>query len=174
MTNQVNDAQFPIGKWTRPTVMDRAAWLESMRTMPARLTALVETMTASQIETPYRKESWTARQVIHHIADSHMQAYGRTKMALTEDTPKIKPYDEAEWAKLADNAIPVGTSLALIEGLHLRWLALLDSLTEAQWQRAFRHPATGDMTIELQVSLYAWHSEHHFAHVRSVAESVAV
>jgi len=123
-------------------------------------------LTASQLDTPYRPGGWTVRQVVHHVPDSHLNAYVRFKLALTEDSPTIKPYDEAAWAKLADTAeTPVEVSLQLLESLHARWVRLLESMTEADFARQFHHPESGTMSLDTYLSGYAWHCRHHVAHI---------
>lgn len=120
---------------------------------------------SAQLSTPYREGGWTLRQVVHHVADSHMNAFIRVRFALTEDWPAIKSYDEAAWAKLHDMGAPVEWSLELVESLHARWVMLLQSLDEQQWKRGFQHPENGPMTVELTALTYAWHSRHHVAHI---------
>jgi hypothetical protein len=119
-----------------------------------------------QLDTPYREGGWTVRQLVHHVADSHINAYVRMRLALTEDWPTIKPYEEAEWAKLEDaRTLPVEVSLALLKSLHLRWVALLKSLSEADWARGYVHPESGRERLETVAGIYGWHSQHHVAHV---------
>jgi len=166
------DPRYPIGKFTRPegvTLEDRKQWVERIKTTPARMAALVRGMSEQQLDTPYREGGWTVRQVVHHVPDSHMQAYTRLKLALTEDSPIIKPYREDAWAELPDTfAIPVETSLCLLDCLHQRWIALFETLTEEQWKRTFRHPEIGPLNLEVLAALYAWHGEHHIGHITSV------
>jgi hypothetical protein len=128
-------------------------------------------MSASQLDTPYREGGWTARQVIHHVPESHMNAYIRFKLALTETDPVIKPYDEAAWARLGDIALtPVETSLALLESLHQRWVILMRAMSDEGWRKRYIHPEYGrTQTLEYTLALYAWHCDHHIAHVKSVA-----
>jgi len=166
--------RFPVGRFMPPdavTPAERERWIGEIAALPAQLRALVEGMGEQELDTPYRPQGWTVRQVVHHLPDSHMNAYVRVKLALTEDRPTIKPYDEARWAELADTrATPVSVSLTLVEALHARWVALLRALTPDQWKRAFVHPEHGrPMTIETATALYAWHSRHHLGHVQSVA-----
>jgi uncharacterized damage-inducible protein DinB len=151
---------------------DRIAAIAALAAMPARLQQAVEKLDREQLETPYREGGWTVRQLVHHIADSHMNAFVRVRLALTEDWPTIKPYDEKAWALLADSTrAPVGWSLTLIEDLHARWVLLLDSLTEEQWQRGYRHPEMGASTVEMTTLLYAWHARHHVAHITRLNEN---
>ena len=168
------DLRYPIGKFERPeTVTDsqRRAFIDAIAEAPARLAAAVAGLTPAQLDTPYRPGGWTVRQVVHHVPDSHMNAYVRWKLALTEDEPTIKPYDEARWAELGDvSATPIETSLALLENLHKRWVLLLRSLTPAGWARKFRHPELGAMSLNQNLALYAWHGRHHVAHITSLRE----
>ncbi len=125
----------------------------------------------AQIDTPYRDGGWTVRQVIHHLADSHMNSFVRFKLALTEDSPTIKPYNEAAWAETADaRALPLAPSLDLIDGLHQRWVVLLESLNDADFGRTFTHPERGQMRLDVNLALYAWHCRHHTAHIVSLRE----
>jgi uncharacterized damage-inducible protein DinB len=123
-----------------------------------------------QLDTPYRPGGWTVRQVVHHVPDSHMNAYVRFKLALTEDAPTIKPYAEDRWAKLSDSSAPLETSLTLLENLHSRWVLLLRSLSEEDWGRTFRHPELGVRRLDQTLGLYAWHGLHHTAHVTSLRQ----
>jgi hypothetical protein len=170
----VSDLAYPIGKfaWSGPgSAVDRARRIEEIAAAPAALRKAVEGLADAQLDTPYRPGGWTVRQVAHHVPDSHVNAYVRFKLAVTEDTPTIKPYDEAAWATLADvRAVPVATSLALLEALHARWVALLKSLGEADWARTFRHPELGVVPLEKNLALYAWHGRHHVAHVTALRE----
>lgn len=134
--------------------------------MPENLRAAVEGLSAAQLDTPYRDGGWTVRQLVHHLADSHMNSYVRFRLALTEDWPTIKPYDEKLWAQLSDaSTAPVETSLELLTALHERWVLLLRSLTAEQWQRGYVHPDNSRQTLAEAAALYAWHSRHHVAHI---------
>lgn len=162
------DPRYPIGRFTKPTAItldDRTGAIAALAELPQQLRNAVDGLDAPKMNTPYRDGGWTSRQVVHHIADSHMNAVVRVKLALTEDWPTVKPYDEAAWATLHDAAAPVEWSLELIESLHARWVLLLQSLDEQQWQRGFIHPQMGSQTVELSTLLYAWHSRHHAAHI---------
>jgi DinB superfamily len=162
---------YPIGQFdlTRPfTEADRAAAVSDIAALPARFRAAVAGLTEAQLDTPYRPGGWTVRQVAHHVPDSHLNAYTRFKLALTENEPLIKTYEEAQWAELPDSTLPVEPSLALLENLHLRWTYLLEHLTDAQWQRTLRHPALGLVKLHPYVGLYAWHGRHHLAHVEQL------
>jgi len=166
--------KYPVGKFSFPSSVSpeqRLQWIEEIAATPARLRAAVEGLTAEQLETPYRPSGWTVRQVIHHVPESHMNAYIRFKLALTEDEPTIKPYDEAAWANLPDVAVtPIETSLALLDALHNRWVRLLRRLSEADFARTFRHPALGVIRLDGNLALYAWHGKHHIAHITSLRE----
>ena len=168
----MSDARYPIGrfKWpTRVPAEERAVLLARVAAAPGHLRALVSGLTEQQLDTPYREGGWTVRQVVHHLPDSHMNSYVRFKLALTEEEPVIKPYDEAAWALLGDTAeTPVSTSLALLEALHARWVVLMRGLTEQQWARAMRHPEHGLLRLDQVMALYAWHGDHHIGHIRNV------
>ncbi|HLI30711.1 MAG TPA: putative metal-dependent hydrolase, partial [Terriglobia bacterium] len=139
--------------------------------VPARLRAAVKGLSDAQLDTPYREGGWTVRQVVHHLADSHMNSYVRFRLALTESEPTIKTYDQTRWAELRDaRTAPVEPSLALLESLHKRWVLLLKSLEAADFSRTFRHPDRGTMTLDQNLALYAWHGRHHVAHITSLRE----
>lgn len=138
---------------------------------PAHLRASISGLSDVQLDTPYRPEGWTVRQVIHHVPDSHLNSYTRFKLALTEDEPTIKPYAEDRWAELTDGKSgPVEVSLRLLECLHSRWVTLLQSMTESDWKRSFRHPDLGLRRLDQNVALYAWHGRHHVAHITSLRD----
>lgn len=170
----MSDLRYPIGKFTykdSPTPEERVQLIQQIEQAPAKLRAAVSGLSQQQLDTPYRPEGWTVRQVAHHVPDSHLNAYVRFKLALTEDEPTIKPYAEDRWAKLADTqATPVEVSLALLESLHDRWVRLLRSLQPDDWKRTFRHPELGVLSLEKTLSLYAWHGRHHVAHITSLRE----
>lgn len=165
----MSDPRFPIGKFSFPgsvTDADRASFIADIETTPAKLRAAVAGLSTQQLDTPYRDGGWTVRQVTHHVPDSHMNAYVRYKLALTEDVPTIKPYEEDRWALLGDtNATPIEVSLLLLDSLHDRWVRLLRSLGPEDWKREFRHPEMGVVSLERNLALYAWHGKHHVAHV---------
>jgi len=167
------DPRYPIGEFRAPESIspeDRARYIETIASAPARMRQAVSGISAAQLDTPYRAGGWTARQVIHHVPDSHMNAYIRFKMALTETDPVIKPYDETAWAQLSDTAgTPVETSLSLLESLHQRWVVLMRALAAEDWRKKFIHPEHGQsFTLEHALASYAWHCDHHIAHVKSV------
>jgi len=163
------DARYPIGKFHfegPPPEAQRASLINDIQQAPAALRAAVKGLTPDQLETPYREGGWTVRQVAHHVPDSHMNAYVRFKLALTEDEPTIKPYAEDRWAQLTDTqSTPVDVSLVLLESLHSRWVNLLRSLGPEDWKRTFRQPELGLVSLEKNLALYSWHGRHHVAHV---------
>jgi len=167
------DSRYPVGKFKLPEVIGndlRASSCAEIGDFPRKLRLAASALTEKQLETAYREGGWTARQVIHHLADSHMNSYVRFRLALTEDSPTIKPYDEARWAELNDaRTAPVETSLVLIDALHDRWSRLLQSMTPADFARTFRHPELGERTLDATVQLYAWHGRHHLGHLAIVA-----
>ncbi len=167
------DLRYPIGKLERKSQLtpdERRAAIDALAATPAQLRAAVRGLSDAQLDTPYRPEGWTVRQVVHHVADSHMNAYTRFRLALTEDSPTIKPYDERAWANLADSALPVDVSLDLLERLHARLVHLLRTLKDADFRRTLNHPENGPMTLDAVLATYAWHGRHHTAHVTSLRE----
>jgi hypothetical protein len=172
--DQMSDLRYPIGKFSfsEPlTEEQKEKFLGDISHTPANLRAAVSGLSEPQLDTPYRPEGWTVRQVVHHVPDSHLNAYVRFKLALTEDEPTIKPYAEDRWAVLADSqTTPIEVSLMLLESLHTRWMRLLGSLAAADWKRTFRHPEMGVMNLEKTLALYAWHGRHHVAHITSLRE----
>jgi hypothetical protein len=164
-----DDLRYPIGPEPAAAPLTAAARheaIDAIVALPRNLRAAVANLTTSQIDTPYRPGGWTVRQVVHHVADSHMQAVARLKMALTEDTPTITPYDEQRWATLADTLLPIEVSLTLTDALHTRWAALYGPLDEAGFRRAFFHPERDErLTVDRHLQIYAWHSRHHVAHI---------
>jgi len=167
------DLRYPIGKFQpaeNVTDIQRGALIAAIAETPERLKAAIARLNEAQLDTPYRPGGWAVRQVVHHLPDSHMNAFVRFKLALTEDSPTIKVYDEARWAELADAKAPVEPSLLLLENLHKRWISLLNSLTVTDWQRKFHHPERGTVTLENNLQLYAWHGRHHIAHITALRE----
>jgi len=157
--------RYPIGKFSAASA-DRERDIAVIAELPSSLRSAVAGLDDSQLDTPYRDGGWTVRQLVHHVADSHMNAYVRMRLALTEDWPNIKPYEEARWAELADaRNLPVEASLSLLDALHRRWVVLLKSLSEADWQRGYVHPENGRQALGTVIALYSWHSRHHTAHV---------
>jgi hypothetical protein len=165
----MSDPRYPIGKFTyngSPSEDQRGQFINDIERTPAALRAAVKGLSPQQIETPYRDGGWTVRQVVHHVPESHMNAYIRFKLALTEEEPTIKPYMEDRWAKLADvNSTPLEISLALLDSLHDRWVRVLRSLKAEDWKRTFRHPELGIVSLEKNLALYSWHGQHHVAHI---------
>jgi uncharacterized damage-inducible protein DinB len=172
--SDLDDLRYPIGRFNPPGSSlpgVRAAHIHTLKMLPGRLRTAVAGLSDAQLDTPYREGGWTVRQVVHHVADSHTNSYVRFKLALTEDWPTIKPYDEAAWANLADSRwLPVEVSLAMIEGLHTRWVGLLDSLSDADFQKGFEHPEMGRQNLAKVLALYDWHSRHHTAHITGLRE----
>jgi uncharacterized damage-inducible protein DinB len=167
------DLRYPIGKFERPgpaTPAERQARIETIAAAPARYREAVKGLSEEQFDTQYRPEGWTVRQVIHHVADSHMNSFIRFRLALTEDDPPVKPYDEAKWALLADAKEPVEVSLQLIDALHHRWVVMLRSLADADFSRTLRHPEIGAIDLDFLLALYAWHSRHHEAHITGLRD----
>jgi len=170
----MTDPRYPIGKFEpKPSIgePERALAIEAIAATPANLRKAVHGLTEAQFDTPYREEGWTVRQVVHHLPDSHMNSYVRLRLALTENEPTIKPYEEGLWARLYDaQHAPVETSVVLLEQLHLRWVMLLRSLAPADFDRTFRHPERGVQNIDWLLQLYAWHGRHHVAHITTLRE----
>jgi uncharacterized damage-inducible protein DinB len=166
------DPRFPIGPFTFDpdiTHEKRQHAIAAIRVTPSGLRGAVKGLTPEQIETPYRDGGWTVRQVVHHVPESHMNAFVRFKLALTEDKPTIKPYEEDLWVKLPDiPRVPIETSLTLLDALHQRWIAVLESMAAAQFARPLIHPQHGEVTLDWMLQLYAWHGRHHTAHVSSL------
>lgn len=169
----VTDLAYPIGRFEAPAAIDNAArdaFVAQIAAAPAALRKAVAGLDDRQLDTPYRPGGWTVRQVVHHLPDSHLNAYVRFKLALTEEEPTIRPYDEAEWARLPEaSSGPVSISLDLLESLHRRWLACIRALPAASFERAFRHPELGVVSLNRQLALYAWHGRHHVAHLTALA-----
>ena len=162
------DLRFPVGRFAFTSADDRsrAESISIIAELPAKMRAAVNGLSDAQLDTPYRPEGWTVRQVVHHVPDSHMNAFTRFKLALTEDTPRIKPYDEAKWAELPDGRTgPVGPSLAILDGLHARWTALLRAMRPDDFDRQLEHPESGVQPLNRMLALYAWHCRHHLAHI---------
>jgi len=163
------DPRYPIGpfKAVLPVTSElRAAAIDAIAGLPDRMRRAVDALGPAQLDTPYRAGGWTVRQLVHHVADSHLNAYVRLKLALTEETPTILPYDQDRWAVLPDSTLPLEPSLVLLDGLHARWAAVLRALAPDRFARSFVHPELGgEVNIDLQVQQYAWHSHHHLAHV---------
>ena len=164
----VDILRYPIGRFAPPPTFTpelRAAHIQTLRELPERLQAAVAGLNDAQLDTPYREDGWTLRQVVHHVADSHINAYVRFKLALTEEWPTVKTYDEAAWAGLSDSKLPIADSLALIGALHARWATLLESLSAGDFERGYNHPQMGRQDLAAVLAIYEWHSRHHTAHI---------
>lgn len=174
--SEPDDLRFPIGRMpiSEPKLSpeEREGHISSVENLPRRLRAAVAAFTPARWQTPYRPGGWTVQQLVHHIPDSHLNAYARFKLALTEDEPTIKPYEQAAWANLADSATTdPAVSLDLLESLHKRWVALLRSLSDDDFARTLRHPEQGRIfTLDQMLTMYGWHSEHHLAHITRLVE----
>lgn len=164
--------QYPIGRFLEPTnvtASQRLTWIEKIENLPMHLEKALEQITEDELATPYRPGGWTVRQVVHHLADSHVNGFCRLHLALTEEQPTIKPYMEDRWAKLPDANLPIDCSLEILRGIHKRWAFLLKSMDEADFQRSYIHPEYGKhYSLDTMTALYAWHGEHHVGHVRLV------
>lgn len=168
--------KFPIGQFKKPDAFTQAifdAYISDIELFPARLKAEVEHLNDEQLDTVYRPDGWTIRQVINHCADSHMNSLVRFKLALTEDKPVIKPYEEQLWAELADSKfMPIAPALQMLEGIHARWTTLLKSLSAEDLKRSFIHPQHGkEFRLEVNMGIYAWHCNHHLAHITTLKKS---
>ena len=167
------DLRYPIGRFETvtpgsSTITDRAAHIANIAALPANLRAAVHGLSDAQLDTPYRPGGWTVRQLVHHVADSHANAYCRIKLALTEENPTIKPYDEERWAMLPDATLPIEVSLVMLEAIHERWVTLLEALEPAQYHRLFTHPEAGGHDVDWLLALYDWHGRHHTAHLTAL------
>ncbi len=170
----MGDLRYPIGPFRRPEAVsesERALYIQQIAETPERLREAVKGLGRDQLETPYRPGGWTVRQVVHHLPDSHLNSYVRFKLAVTEDEPTIKSYDEAAWAELSDGkTASVETSLALLSALHERWVQFLRSLGPGECARGFHHSELGRMRVDQNMALYAWHGRHHVAHIEALRE----
>jgi hypothetical protein len=170
----MSDLRYPIGKCQRPQSLspsERSAAIAAIAATPSNLRGAVRGLTDAQLDTPYRPDGWTVRQVVHHVPDSHANAYTRFKLTLTEDVPTIKPYDEVAWAKLDDSrTTPIETSLLMTDALHDRWVRLLESIAPNEFARTLNHPENGIMNLDQLLALYAWHGDHHVAHITGLRE----
>ena len=173
---RMESLRFPIGRFEedpQPTRAKHKGWVDQIGRVPGELRALVQDLSERQLDTPYRPDGWTVRQVVHHLADSHLNAYVRTKLALTEEEPTIKPYDQAAWAELPDGSTaPIESSMSLLEALHARWVATLRAIDEEAFKRTLNHPEQGLITISRIVQSYAWHGQHHIAHVNTLRDKM--
>ena len=166
------DLRYPVGKWEKKSSLDEATrgrFIDEIAVMPGNMRKAVAGLNEKQLDTPYRDGGWTVRQVVHHVPDSHLNSYVRFKLALTEDVPQIKTYDEQKWAETEEvKKTPIEVSLTLLESLHMRWVTLLRSMTAADFARRFKHPELGEMNLDTLLSLYEWHGRHHVAHITSL------
>jgi hypothetical protein len=174
MNTTSTDLSYPIGRYeTRPfSTPQKEEWLNDIKFLPQLLENAIVNLDEAQLLTPYREGGWTVQQTVHHVADSHMNAYCRFKLGLTEDRPAIRPYDQAAWAKLSDSAkIPINISLTLLYALHTRWYSLLSDIGPGEWERTVYHPEhQKEMTLWYLLGMYAWHGKHHVAHITSLRE----
>ncbi|MFJ8263588.1 YfiT family bacillithiol transferase [Rummeliibacillus sp. NPDC094406] len=162
--------RYPIGQFEYDDIISKeqvAQWIEEIHSLPQQLKEVVKDLREEDLNRTYCPNSWTVSQLVHHLADSHMNGYIRMKLAITEEMPTIKPYEEAEWAELPDYSLPMTVSLHLIESLHERWAYLLQKLTEEQLKRTFLHPVSSITTVEKSIGIYAWHGKHHLAHIQN-------
>jgi hypothetical protein len=173
----MEDLRYPVGEFHFPesvSARELATFIVQIAETPVHMRNSVAGLSDSQLDTPYRPGGWTVRQLAHHVPDSHINSYTRFRLALTEDEPVIKPYEEALWAELADaRTLPIEPSLVLLESLHARWVPLLRSLSDAEWKRTFRHPALGLVRLEQNAALYAWHGRHHVAHITALRKRIS-
>jgi uncharacterized damage-inducible protein DinB len=172
-TASEQDLRYPIGPSDVKTPLaagERAQRIDAIAATPAQLRQAVSHLSEEQLDTPYRPGGWTVRQTVHHVADSHMNAFVRLRLGLTEDNPTIKPYDERAWSELPDMRLPIDVSLRLLDALHERWVHLLRSMPESSFQRTILHPENGPMTLDALLSMYAWHGRHHTAHITGLRQ----
>jgi hypothetical protein len=168
-----NDLRYPIGEFTEVPASDdvRAAAIRDLEELPAKMRAAVAGLSDAQIDTPYRPDGWTVRQLVHHVPDSHVNGYTRVKLALTEDAPVIKPYDEHAWAALPDSQLPLDIALSLLDAIQARWVAVYRALSPIQFARGYVHPEHGrSVSLDRHLQHYAWHSRHHVAHITSLRQ----
>ena len=170
----MTDLRYPIGKMKKPdevSVAQRNAYIDEIAAAPTQLRAAVQGLTDDQLDTPYRPDGWTVRQVVHHVPDSHLNSYVRFKWALTETEPLIKTYDQDGWSTLPDaRTASIEMSLILLDAIHERWLALLQGLSEDDFARTFKHPEWGLVRLDQNLAIYAWHGKHHVAHIMGLRE----
>lgn len=169
-----DELRYPVGRYRSPAKPDanlRSEWIQEIERLPQNLRRATDGLDDRQLDTPYRPGGWTVRQVAHHLADSHLNSYTRFRLAVTEDNPRIKTYEEAAWAELADaKSAPIDLSLTLLEALHARWVLLLLSFSEVQWTRRIVHPEWGELNVEELLAQYEWHCRHHLAHIAGLRE----
>jgi uncharacterized damage-inducible protein DinB len=170
----MEDMSYPIGRFEAPQLVTddlRRQFIEQVAEAPGKLRAAVQGLYDEQLDTPYRPGGWTVRQVVHHLPDSHLNAYVRFKLAVTEEEPTIKPYEQQLWAELSDaKTAPIEASLDLLDSLHQRWVLFMKSLRPPDFNRKFMHPESGIMTLDKTLAMYAWHGRHHVAHIASLRQ----
>lgn len=170
----IDSLRYPIGKLKVPQDVSKeqlSEWIETVESFPSKVRELTEHLSDEELDWKYRPEGWTIRQVVHHVADSHINSIVRFKLALTEDVPTIKPYLEDKWAELEDSTAPIPISLSLLEGLHARWTILLKSMSEEDFKRKLFHPEQGrELSLTFMLGLYAWHCRHHLAHIKQALD----
>jgi DinB superfamily len=167
------DLSYPVGRFDRTatwTPASRRAAIDAIAALPADMRQAVAGLSDAQLDTPYRPGGWTVRQLVHHVADSHMNGYIRTKLALTETNPTIKPYEQDGWAALPDSKLPIALSLSILDAVHERWTTIWHSLADSDFVRTFVHPELGPLTLDTHVHLYGWHSRHHVAHITGLRQ----
>jgi uncharacterized damage-inducible protein DinB len=170
-SKSAEDLRYPIGQFDKNfdrTARSRGEFIDIIAELPKNVVRATAGLTDDQLDTPYRPGGWTVRQTVHHIADSHLNAYTRFKLALTEDVPTIRPYFEDRWAELADSKMPIDISLKLIDAVHTRWVAVLESMTDDDFARRLIHPESGEWSLDGMLAMYAWHSRHHTAHITTL------
>jgi hypothetical protein len=170
---ELEQLRYPIGRFVMPTTplreAERTILIETIAEAPTYFRAGVSGLSDLQFDTPYREGGWSIRQIVHHMPDSHMNAYIRFKLALTEKHPTIKPYNEVAWARLPDSlGTPIMTSIVTLEGIHDRWVLLLGALRASDFSRTIHHPETGDFNLDQLLAHYAWHGQHHYAHIANL------
>lgn len=170
----IDTLRYPIGQFSGGATFSpeqTKQHIAAIAELPVKLTELVGKWGDDRLDTPYRPGGWTVRQLVHHVADSHINAYVRTKLALTEDNPTIKPYEEGEWAKLPDSQLDIAVSLVILRNVHQRWVAILESLTETDLQRTYFHPESKrSVPLSEVIAMYVWHGEHHYQHAHRLAQ----
>ncbi|MGM9949224.1 MAG: YfiT family bacillithiol transferase [Lysinibacillus sp.] len=170
----MDNQRYPIGQFELPeaiTVQEIQQWIEDIQTFPVRLKGATADLTEEQLSATYREGSWTVRQLVHHMADSHLHLFIRCKLALTEENPQVKTFDENSWVLLADSAMPIESSLAILDGLHSRGVELFHAISEEEMGMTFSHPETGDISIAESIAKWAWHGNHHLAHIENATKA---
>jgi len=174
MQTTIEELRYPTGKYQPQPFSEKQKekWLNDLKFLPQELELAIQNLDEAQLQTPYREDGWTVQQLVHHIADSHINAYMRFKLGLTENNPPIKPYEEKEWAKLDDvNSVPINVSITLLHALHRRWVATIKNLSDEQWERTVFHPEQKkEMTLWYLLGMYAWHGKHHVKHITALRE----